>query len=79
MSDRGAGDGGPAYTLHWRDGRREVVHGVDIAAAMNAAGYGAGALAALDFYALGDDSKYEWSATVRRWLAARSHPEGGEK
>lgn len=36
------------FTLFWLDGTRE--------AAMNNAGYGAGALRALDFYAEGDDN-----------------------
>lgn len=48
------------YTLYWLGGKREVVEGNDIADAMNRAGYGNGALRALDFFAYGDDNCYEW-------------------
>lgn len=38
------------FKLFWLDGKEEIVKGTDIANAMNKAGYGAGALAALDYY-----------------------------
>lgn len=55
------------YTLYWRDGGREIVSGPDVAQAMTLAGYGGGAVAALDFYADGDDHKYQWDPRARRW------------
>ncbi len=48
------------FTLYWRDGTKNVVTGADIADAMNRAGFGAGAVRALDFYAKGDHRPYEW-------------------
>ena len=56
------------WTLYWLTGDRHVVEGPDVATAMNCAGYGAGALAALDFYTKGDDNRYRWEADGRRWV-----------
>lgn len=58
-----------AFTLYWRDGRRDVVHGSGNtpADAMNRAGYGGGAVRALDFWAHGDDRGYVWNAQTREW------------
>lgn len=53
------------YTLFWLDGKREVVHGATIAEAMTSAGYGGGAVRALDFYASGDRDDYQWDG--RDW------------
>jgi hypothetical protein len=55
------------FTLFWRTGEREVVQGRTIAKAMTLAGYGSGALPALDFYASGNDNRYKWNATIREW------------
>jgi hypothetical protein len=38
------------FILHWRGGHTEEVVGATIAQAMTYAGYGAGALPALDYY-----------------------------
>jgi hypothetical protein len=38
------------YILHWLDGKTETVKGSDIADAFSRAGYGAGAIRALDWY-----------------------------
>jgi hypothetical protein len=46
------------FTLYWRHGDKSEVKGETIIQAMNNAGYGAGAVRALDFYAEGDP--YEW-------------------
>ena len=56
------------YTLYWRTGKRETVQGADPAQAMTLAGYGGGAMRALDFYANGDNHEYEWDATKRDWV-----------
>lgn len=48
------------FTLYWLDGMKEVIEGIDIANAFTRAGYGAGALAALDFHTEGEDNSYEW-------------------
>lgn len=39
------------YILYWKTGKTEKVFGTDIADAMTHAGYGAGAVPALDYYA----------------------------
>lgn len=57
------------WALYWRNGERQIVEGPDAATAMNNAGIGAGALAALDFYKKGaEDHGYRWSADDRRWV-----------
>lgn len=38
------------FILHWKDGQDEKVTGENIADAMTRAGYGAGALPALDYW-----------------------------
>lgn len=56
------------FTLFWRTGKSELVEGQDIASAMNNAGFGAGALGALDFYATGDArGGWIWDAEKRNW------------
>ncbi|QBX06536.1 hypothetical protein H1O16_gp123 [Burkholderia phage BcepSaruman] len=56
------------YTLYWLDGHRKVIlGGATFAQSFTNAGYGAGALRALDFYASGDDNSYTWSPTKRDW------------
>lgn len=56
------------FVLYWLTGKSEVVQGVDIADAMNRAGYGFGALRALDFYDNGDEETYTWDTESRRWI-----------
>lgn len=46
------------YTLYWLHGKRQVIKGSTFAAAFTAAGYGMGAMPALDFYMSGDDNQY---------------------
>ena len=56
------------FTLFWLDGKSEIVEGDDIASAVNGAGYGYGALGALDFYANGDETtKWEWNKENKSW------------
>jgi hypothetical protein len=55
------------YTLFWRTGDREIVKGQDIADAVRRAGYGGGAMSALDFWSHGDDRSYAWNSEVRKW------------
>jgi hypothetical protein len=38
------------YIFHWRDGKDETLIGDTAADALNRAGYGRGAVAALDYY-----------------------------
>lgn len=55
------------WTAYWRDGRKSLLVGETIEVAFRDAGYGGGALGALDFYARGDDQDYTWDAAARRW------------
>ncbi|HEY9642994.1 MAG TPA: hypothetical protein V6C57_21070 [Coleofasciculaceae cyanobacterium] len=54
------------FTFFWLTGDREVLEGSDPANALNNAGYGGGAIAALDFYSEGDDDGYRWDG--RKWI-----------
>lgn len=49
------------FVLYWLSGSHEVVDGNDIADAFSRAGYGAGAMRALDFYQEGEEPGYFWS------------------
>lgn len=51
------------YTLYWLTGKSEKVQGTDIANAMTKAGYGNGALRALDFYSVGQCTDYKWNGS----------------
>jgi hypothetical protein len=59
-----------SWTFYWLTGQREVLPGATAADALNRAGYGAGALSALDFYADGENDGYVWNAPERRWDAS---------
>ncbi len=52
------------YTFYWLSGKREVLWGTSPADAANCAGYGAGAMHALDFYAEGVCTAYEWRSGI---------------
>jgi hypothetical protein len=58
------------YTLFWLDGKREVVQGATITTAITAAGYGGGATRALDFWANGDETGYQWDGKQWNKLAS---------
>lgn len=62
--------GDKAFTLYWRTGRREVVHGRDVAEAMTLAGYSYGAWRALDFHASGEDNNWKYVPETREWVAS---------
>jgi len=55
------------FTFYWLTGKREVLKGNDQADALNKAGYGQGAVRALDFWAHGDNNDYVWNAITRNW------------
>ncbi len=44
------------YCLNWRSGSKEIVKGFDIKHAISRAGYGGGALRALDFWEQVEDN-----------------------
>lgn len=56
------------FTLFWLNGESEIVKGSDASNAMTLAGYGVGAVRALDFYAQGDKrNEYAWNKGTRNW------------
>ena len=56
------------YTLFWLTGKTELVKGNTPEEAMTLAGYGGGAVMALDFYGNGDIREdYKWNAEQRTW------------
>lgn len=55
------------YTFYWKTGEREVLEGRNPADALTQAGYGGGAVRALDFHAKGCDTNYEWNAERQKW------------
>lgn len=69
------------FTLFWRTGDRNVVSGRSVAEAMTLAGFSAGSVSALDFYANGDCHDYVWEKERREWMrigAAREDSDGKE-
>ena len=56
------------FTLFWLTGNSEVIKGTDIADAFRRAGYGEGALRALDFYSAGNvANEHVWDKENRTW------------
>lgn len=48
------------FTLYWKDGKLEIVKGASISDAFTKAGYGGGAINALELYEGGSTPKYVW-------------------
>ena len=64
------------FTLFWRTGTAQLVTGATVEQACNNAGISGGAIAALDWWARGDDrAKYVWNKEKRYWYAAHN-PKG---
>lgn len=58
------------FTFYWRDGKHETLDGTDPANALNNAGYGNGALRALDFYKKGKhNDEYAFDRTTCNWAS----------
>lgn len=55
------------YTIFWLDGKKEIVRGYSIAEAFTHAGYGNGALIAVDFYDEGESDNYRYDQMELRW------------
>ena len=59
------------YTFFWTTGDTDVLQGDTATDALNNAGFGAGALRALDFYALNDvRDEWEWDSAASTWNRA---------
>lgn len=56
------------FTLFWLTGLSEIVKGDSVHRAMTNAGYGAGTIKALDFYAAGDKrNEWVWHKEKHTW------------
>lgn len=55
------------FIIYWLDGKFERVEGETISQAFTNAGYGCGAINAIDFYSQGDIVAYKWSEAGREW------------
>jgi hypothetical protein len=55
------------FTVYWRSGQRDIVKGKDLADALTHAGYGQGAIPAMDFHCNGIDDSYEWNRETKEW------------
>lgn len=56
------------FIIYWRDGKCEEMAGKTIAEAFIHAGYGGGALGAVDFYKEESVPSYEWNRISRTWV-----------
>lgn len=64
------------FTLFWRNGDAQLVTGATVEQACNNAGIGGGAIAALDWWARGDDrANYVWNKDRHQWCATHN-PKG---
>ena len=64
------------FNLYWLDGKFEEISGTDIADAFRRAGYGQGALVALDFYDEKVDNspvEYVYNKERKTWVWTPSH------
>lgn len=55
------------FTFFWLTGKREILEGNSPEDALNQAGYGQGAVRALDFFAKGDCQDYIWKPSKHTW------------
>ena len=59
------------FTFYWLDGKCEVLEGDAPEHALEKAGYGNGAIKALDFFARGDNKEYIWYD--HKWVKVTSY------
>ena len=56
------------FTIYWKDGSRKVITGVTMKDAFTAAGYGAGAVAAIDWYDNGISQTHHYNTETKEWV-----------
>ena len=56
------------FTIYWLSGDREVMKGLSIEDAFRKAGYGGGAVNAIDCYKEGVDDGYRWDIDAKTWV-----------
>jgi hypothetical protein len=55
------------YILYWLHGKLEKITGESISDAFNKAGYGGGAIRALDFYEQNETPTWHWDNQSNKW------------
>lgn len=60
------------YTVYWLGGNRQIIWGASIENAFTLAGYGGGAVNAVDFYKEGLDCSYYRDADTKQWVPKTS-------
>lgn len=55
------------FTIYWLDGRKSVIEGETVHQAFSAAGYGGGAVRAVDWYENGVNDDYVWNKETKQW------------
>jgi hypothetical protein len=61
------------YTVYWKDGRREVVKGWNVADALLNAGYEVRSSRLVAFYFMGANHDYKWDQHTSRWESIKGH------
>lgn len=56
------------FTIYWLDGTRSVIECETIEKAFTAAGYRAGAVRAIDWYANGETDTHIWDSEKKYWV-----------
>lgn len=56
-----------SFAFYWLTGQREVLDGKNPTDALNHAGYGGGALRALDFWSVAEKDEWQWNAAEHKW------------
>jgi len=56
------------FTIYWRNGDRSVIQGPTIDQAFTNAGYGAGAMSAVDWYDNGVTETHSWDKDSHSWI-----------
>ena len=60
------------FTIYWKDGSRKVITGVTMEDAFTTAGYGAGAVAAIDWYDNGISQTHHYNMETKEWVKYES-------
>lgn len=55
------------FTVYWKHGERSVITGKTIEEAFGRAGFGQGAIAAVDWYDNTDVATHEWDTIAKKW------------
>ena len=55
------------FTIYWRYNEKSIVKGFSEQDAFTKAGFGAGALNAVDFFMAGNNNEYKWNEKTKYW------------